>query len=164
MTPPHPSGPVAHKWIGGRGRALAAVAALLLAACGGPRESDPLIRPPVAYRPWTIADVPMPPGYTIDDVTDQLAITFAGGKARRMACQLQQIDPDRSFAADKLLLWYGQVLPGQGWRPVSEQMRDRSQVWRKDRADGVSETLRLETGRARKRAIIRIFLVPGLDT
>ncbi len=137
---------------------------LLLVACGGKRESDPLIPPPVAFRPWTIEDVPLPPGYTVDDVSDQLAITFAGGKARRMACQLQQIDPDRSLAADKLLSWYGRVLPGQGWRPVSEQMRRHSQVWRKDRADGLSETLRLETGRARKRAIIRIFLGPGRDT
>ena len=132
---------------------------LAICACGSdtPGRQVSLNPRPVAFRPWDFPDVPMPPGYSAADDTEQLAVVIAGGASRRMAMVLQQVRRDRGLRDRALLEWYDQRLPAFGWYPL-ESSESRVRLWGKRRTDQREERLRLATGRSANSAIIRIQL------
>lgn len=136
-----------------------AVAGCLLVLAGCSSRPDRLrVPPPAAYHPDRFPDIPLPPGYVPSPEADHLAVSYGGGALRRYHTVLHQVLEDSDLAGGALLDWYARRLPQHGWELTATE-RD-AQVWRRENAGGVGEELRLETGRAHRRPIMRATLVP----
>lgn len=128
---------------------------LVLAACGSaPRD----LPSPAVYRPGDFPDVPLPPGYAPVPGSEQLAIVLGGGALRRMVSTLEL--PSSANGPEDVQLWYRDRLPTLGWQAESLSGPAGQSVWRRETANGRSERLCVETGRARGRPIMRLALAP----
>jgi hypothetical protein len=132
---------------------LAATLVLTL-GCGGPppRQSTAASRP-ASFYPELFPDIPLLPGYVLDENEPPLAVAVAGGTVRRFEVALHLRTGARVRSGEQPFDWYGRVLPKLGWTPIATA--GNRQEWRKS-----AERLSLETGRRDGNPTIRFRLRP----
>jgi len=120
---------------------VVAVVALVVVGCGSSENRDPVTtgRPVQGYHPERFPDIPLPPGYTLDQTHDQLATTAAGGLVRRYEVFLKARPDSRALTGVDLLDWYDRQLLAAGWRPQGANAKSRS--YRKQISDLIGEEL-----------------------
>lgn len=124
---------------------VAVVVAVIVVGCGSSENRDPVTtgRPVQGYHPERFPDIPLPPGYTLDQTHDQLATTAAGGLVRRYEVFLKARPDGRALTGTELLDWYDRQLVGLGWRPLGANAKSRS--YRKQVSDHIGEDLLVAT-------------------
>lgn len=96
-----------------------AAISLVVGGCGDNRDPMQAGKPVQGYHPERFADIPLPPGYSLDPDHDQLATTIAGGLVRRYEVFLRQRQDGQALAGTELLEWYDRQLVSTGWTPQS---------------------------------------------
>ena len=137
----------------------AALAAILLAGCGGDDRPGQVSPTPRAYRPEHFPDIPLPPGYLLAPGHDQLAVAMAGGVVRRfdvwMVSKPKQADIMRPA---ELLAWYDERLPGLGWTPA--QAKSGEHRYRRTWPEGAGEELTIAAAGSMSGPTVEFHLAP----
>ncbi|MBA3846979.1 MAG: hypothetical protein H0X45_10080 [Planctomycetes bacterium] len=142
-------------------RILAGVVAvaLLLVGCDD-RDEVGIVPRPQGFHPERFPDIRMPPGFTLREGRDQLAVTYAGGAVRRLDVSLIA-KPDDHQAPAEAMAWFARVLPPAGWRAVAAEPDASERAWHRPTAADETEELQVVTGRSGTRATLHVRLVPA---
>ncbi len=142
------------------GAAVVAVAiALALAGCGD-RDEARIMPRPQGFHPDRFPDIRLPPGFTLREGRDQLAVTYAGGAVRRLDVSLIA-KPDDHQDPDEAMAWFVRVLPKSGWGAIEAEDDARVRSWRRPTMAGETEELLVETSRSGTRSTVHLRLVPA---